>query len=116
MKIIHSDRKPFIIILVKRTISFFLGICILLLFLYGVGNSQGFIDSTQIKLLRGIIIAGFFLGVASVYAIFLNIWLTFYKKKPYVKDIAYYIIIGIFGFVIAGLATFILTIMGAFDL
>jgi len=116
MKIIRNDHKPLIIILVKRTISFFLGICILLLFLYGVGTRQSFMDSTQIKLLQGIITTGFFLGVASVYAIFLNIWFTFYKKILYVKSMGYYIIIGIFGFMIAGLGTFILTITGVFEI
>ena len=52
---------------------FFLVICLLILFLYAIGTIQGFIDSTQLFLLRLYVVSGIFLTLVSVYGTVLSV-------------------------------------------
>ena len=65
----YPPRKPnirFFPILVNRTVIFFFLMCLLVLFLYGVGTIQGFVDSTQLALLFVYVAMGIFLTIASI--------------------------------------------------
>lgn len=112
MKISRPEKKPIIAILVKQTVSFFLGMCVLTIFLYGVGTAQGFMDITQRMLLRLALREGLFLGVGSGYGIMVDCWLLFCGKFRYVSGIGVYMILGIFGIAVAALAAFILVVAG----
>ncbi|MDR1956792.1 MAG: hypothetical protein LBQ30_08070 [Treponema sp.] len=111
---IQPEQKPFIAILVKRAVLFFGGICLLSLFLYGIGTNQGFMERTQYMLLRITVMVGLFVGVGSLYGIIVDIWLLFYKKEQkkdrYISGMGGYLCLGGFGVAIAGLASFILVL------
>lgn len=111
MKIIRLRHKPVIALLIKRTVIFCFGLCVLSLFLYGVGTAQGFMDKTQFLLLRLIIVLGIFQGVGSVYGIICDIWL-FYKQRlgSYLGGIGAYTLAGLCGIGIAALADFIMVV------
>ncbi|MDR0722403.1 MAG: hypothetical protein LBF75_06360 [Treponema sp.] len=104
------EKKPIILILVKRTVLFFFGICLLSLFLYAIGTIQGFMERTQFMLLRITVMVGLFIGVGSMYGISLDLWLIFHKKFRYLSGMGGYFCLGIFGIIIAGLASFILVL------
>jgi hypothetical protein len=106
-------KKPFIAILVKRAILFFFFLCILVVYLYSIGTAQEFMDRTQLLLLRLSIILGLSLAVGSIYGIILNVWFSFrYKKYRFFGGVGLYIVLGIFGAVIATLAVFIMVMAG----
>jgi hypothetical protein len=113
MRISRPEKKTVIEILVKRTVIFFLGMCFLTIFLYGVGTAQGFMDITQLLILRLIIIFGLFLGVGSVYGIFLTLWLSRKGLKiRYIGGIGGYLFLGLFGILAALIAVFIVVTAG----
>ena len=111
------NNKPNIAILVKRTVSFFLAICILTFFLYWIGTDQGFMDTTQSTLLHLSVIFGLFLGVGSMYGVILDCILLIQgvnsarETRRYAGDIVAYIVIGSLGFAMAAVAAFILVVM-----
>ncbi|MDR3115776.1 MAG: hypothetical protein LBU25_09690 [Treponema sp.] len=106
----RSEHKPIILMLVKRTVLFFFGICLLSLFLYGIGTKQGFMERTQFMLLRITVMVGLFIGVGSMYGIGLDLWFVCHKEYRYLSGIGGYLCLGIFGIAIAGLASFILVL------
>ncbi|MDR1985758.1 MAG: hypothetical protein LBP88_02150 [Treponema sp.] len=107
---IPPEKKPILLMLVKRTVLFFFGSGLLSLFLYGIGTNQGFMERTQFMLLRITVMAGLFIGVGSMYGIGLDLWLIFRKKYRYLSGIGGYLCLGVFGIAIAGLASFILAL------
>ena len=66
-------KEKLIPILINRTAIFFFLMCLLTIFLYAAGTAQGFIDSTQLALLRLYLVLGVFLCTSSVFGIFLEI-------------------------------------------
>jgi hypothetical protein len=103
--------KPLIAMLVKRTVSFFFGICMLLVFLYGVGTAQEFMDITQLILLRLSAVFGLFLGVGSIYGIILSVSLGVHGSNlRYLGDVGGYVLMGALGVVVSVLAIFILVV------
>lgn len=112
MKITRPEKKPILVVLIKRTIAFFSGLCLLLLFLYGIGSQQEFTDITQLMLLRGAVTVGFFLGCAACYGIVFNCWMIFHGRFRYLGGIMSYIILGALGLGVAVLGTFILILTG----
>ncbi|MDR2392566.1 MAG: hypothetical protein LBD93_00170 [Treponema sp.] len=104
------EKKPIILMLVKRTMLFFFGICLLSLFLYGIGTNQGFKEQTQFMLLHITVMVGLFIGVGSMYGIGLDLWLMFHKKYRYLRGIGGYLCLGVFGIIIAALASFVLVL------
>ncbi|MDR2078976.1 MAG: hypothetical protein LBP74_04560 [Treponema sp.] len=70
-------------------------------------------DTTQYVTLRLAIVMGFSLAVGSIYGILLDLWFIFRRKKyRFLWGIGGYISMGVFGVVIAALATFIVVISG----
>ncbi|MDR2102241.1 MAG: hypothetical protein LBP43_06690 [Treponema sp.] len=83
------------------------------IFLYGIGTAQGFMDITQLMLLRLIIILGIFLGIGSVYGIILALWLIRRGLKfRYVGGIGGYLLLSLFGILTALIAAFIVVTAG----
>jgi hypothetical protein len=113
MRISRPERKTVIEILVKRTVIFFFWMCLFTIFLYGIGTAQGFMDITQLLILRLIIIFGLFLGVGSVYGIILTLWLTRKGLKiRYIGGIGAYLFLVFFGILTSLAAAFILVTAG----
>jgi hypothetical protein len=109
----RPEKKPIIVILVKRAVLFFFFLCALTAFLYGIGTAQEFMDRTQLMLLRLSVVFGLFLGVGSIYGIALNFWLGFHDRKArFFGEAGIYIVLGIFGAVVAILAAFIIVVAG----
>jgi hypothetical protein len=109
----RPEKKPFIAILVKRAILFFFLLCVVTAFLYGIGTAQEFMDSTQLMLLRLSVVLGLSLAVGSVYGIALNFWLAFNDRKyRFFTGAGIYILLGIFGALMATLAAFIIVAAG----
>jgi hypothetical protein len=105
--------KPIIAILVKRAILFVLFLCVLTMFLYGIGTVQEFMDRTQLMLLRLSVIFGLSLAVGSIYGIALNCWLVFHNRNyRFFTGAGLYIVFGLFGALIATLAAFIIVATG----
>jgi hypothetical protein len=113
MKISRSGKKPILAILVKRTALFFFVMCLLTVFIYGIGTVQEFMDITQLFLLRLSALLGIFLAVASFYGIILDFWLALYNRKfRYAGGAGAYMLLGIFGALIAGFSVFIAAAAG----
>ena len=68
-------------IIVNRTVLFLFVMCLLVLSLYTAGTIQGFMDSTQLSLLRLYEGMGIFLLVTALCGIALNIERSFKTKK-----------------------------------
>jgi hypothetical protein len=113
MRISRPEKKAVIAILVKRTVSFFFGMCLLTLFFYGIGTTQGFMDITQLLLLRLSIVWGLFLGVGSLYGIILTLWLARKGWKfLYVRGLGAYMLLSLFGILVAAAAALIIVTAG----
>ncbi|MDR2517898.1 MAG: hypothetical protein LBD13_00600 [Spirochaetaceae bacterium] len=110
MKITRPVKKPVLALLIKRTVSFFFALCLLIIFLYSIGTLRGFMDSTQMRLLRLGARAGLFLWVGAGYGAALDCYLLFQGKKYYIRSLISYIIVGAFGMAAALFSAFILVI------
>jgi hypothetical protein len=109
----HPEKKPILALLVKRTVFFFFIMCVLTVFLYGIGTVREFMDATQEILLRLAAVFGFLLAVGSVYGIGMDLWFILYKGKyRFFLGIGAYALLGIFGILVAAAATFIVVISG----
>ena len=98
-------------ILVNRVVIFFFLMCLFTLFLYIAGTVQGFIDSTQLFLLRLYVILGIFLSVTSVYGMVLSLArLLKHKKNRYLFRAGGYMLLAIFGVATVLAALFIITV------
>ncbi|MDR1302535.1 MAG: hypothetical protein LBK43_08725 [Treponema sp.] len=106
----RPERKPIILMLVQRTVLFFFGLCLLSLFLYGIGTNQGFMEKTQFMLLHITVMVGLFIGVGSLYGIGLDLWLVFRKKYRYISGLVGFLCLGSFGIIIAALGSFIMVL------
>ena len=110
MRIQKPKQRPLLVILIRRAVCFFLCICALAMLLYVVGNFQGFMDSTQAILLRISTAMGIFLVLCCIYGILLDVWMLFHKEFVYAGGIPLYLVLGVFGAVMAAVAQFILVI------
>ncbi|MCL2835028.1 MAG: hypothetical protein FWD78_17810 [Treponema sp.] len=98
-------------ILASRTMIFFFSMCVLTLFLYAAGTVQGFIDSTQLSLLKLYVILGIFLIVSAVYGMFVALGRFFkLKKRRYMLRAAIYLLFAIFGVITVLAVVFITTV------
>ena len=93
-------KEKLLYILVNRTVIFLFVMCLLTLSLYAAGTIQGFIDSTQLFLLKLYEGLGIFLMVTSFCGIVLDIERCFkVKKKRYLLRAGGYLLLVIFSIV-----------------
>ena len=94
----RNVKEKLLPILVNRTVLFFFFLCLLTLFLYVVGTVQGFIDSTQLSLLKLYAVLGIFLTAASVYGMAVDLG-RFVKAKKirYLLRAGGYLFLVVFG-------------------
>ena len=98
-------------VLVNRTAIFFFIMCLVTLFLYIVGTGQGFIDSTQLSLLRLYTVLGIFLTAASVYGVALDLErLVKLKRRRYLLRAGGYFFLILFGVATVLAVMFIITL------
>jgi len=100
-------------ILVNRTVLFFFLMCLLTLFLYLAGTSQGFIDSTQLNLLKLYSILGIFLTFTSASGVVVDLSrMARTKKAGYLFRAGGYLFLMVFGTVTVLAAIAIIAISG----
>ena len=100
-------------ILVSRTAIFFFIMCLLTLFLYAVGTVQGFIDTTQLALLRLYAILGTFLVSSSICGLILDFRRFLRAKRArYLVRAAGYFLLVLFGICTVLAVLFIVTLSG----
>ena len=113
MELFRFEKEKLLPILVNRTVIFFFLACLLTLFLYAAGTVQGFIDSTQLYLLRLYTVLGVFLTAVSILGTILNIGRFFrVKKARYLIRAGVYVFLVIFGIATVLLAVFIVALSG----
>jgi hypothetical protein len=113
MKAGEPKKKPFIVILVKRTSLFFFSLSALTVFLYAIGTAQEFMDSTQLLLLRILVILGLCLAMDSLYGAALNIWFFIQKRQfQFAGSSGLYLLSGVLGAAMAIAAAFIIVAAG----
>ena len=110
MKITRPMKKPVLALLIKRTVSFFFALCLMIIFLYCVGTLRGFMDSTQLRLLRMAARVGLFLWVGAGYGVALDCYLLSRGESRYIPSLISYIIVGAFGMAVALFSAFILVL------
>jgi hypothetical protein len=83
-------------------------------FLYEVGVFQGFMDPTQLMLLRVSVLAGLVLGILSLYGIIMGVWRLVIRGGGLrlLAGIGIYLLAGLFGVLSALAAIFIITLAG----
>jgi len=99
--------------MVKGGSLFFFFMSLFSAFLYGVGVYQGFMDPTQLMLLRISVFSGLVLGILSLYGVVMGIWFLLRGRGlRHLAGIALYLVAGIFGVLTAVAAIFIITLAG----
>jgi len=113
MNIPGNLRKKLLPILVNRSVTFLFVMCLLILFLYSIGTSQGFVDTTQFNLIRVYMVFSIFLITMSICGIILNvIRFSAQKKARYLLRAGVYLLLALFGTATVLAAMFIFTISG----
>jgi hypothetical protein len=109
----RSFKHKFFTILATRVVVFFFLMCLITLFLYTIGTNQGFMDSTQITLLKIAAVLGLMLLAASLYGLALDLFL-FFKNHwlRFLGGAGIYLVLGVFGFAAAAVALFIIAAAG----
>lgn len=98
----RPSRKPLIILLVKRAVLFLTVMCALVVFLYGIGNAQEFLDSTQVSLLGAASALGLLVAVGAAYGCALDVYAVFaLRSKRYLIGGGVYLIVALFGLAVA---------------
>jgi hypothetical protein len=100
----------FLAVTAARVTVFFLLMGMLTVFLYAVGTVQGFMDSTQLLLLRLVVFWGALLGVSSFYGLVLKI-VAFAggRELRSLGGVLVYLVLGIIGLAALTAALFIIT-------
>jgi hypothetical protein len=113
LKISRPAKKPLILLLVKRGVLFLGALCFLTGFLYALGTRQGFMDRTQILLLRLLAVLGVLLATGMVAGVITQaVFMVLYKKPVFLGDLAWFLFLGLTGLIAALGAAFILILAG----
>jgi hypothetical protein len=100
--------KPLVIMMMKRLALFALFMCLLTLFLYVIGTRQGFMDLTQLSLLRLASGLGIFLAALSLYGTVFEALMVFRRRQyRFLWGLGGYLLTGIFGAGITAFSSFI---------
>ncbi|AEF81964.1 hypothetical protein TREAZ_0350 [Leadbettera azotonutricia ZAS-9] len=106
-------KYQFLTILTCRVVIFFFSMCLITLFLYAIGTAQGFMDSTQLVLLRIAAVLGLLLLIGALYGFALD--LILYIRNRWLRFLGgggIYLVLGAFGFAAAAVAFFIIAAAG----
>ncbi len=113
MKFTRPRKKPLIALLVKRTVFFFFFFSLLIILLYVVGTIQEFMESTQLILLRILVIMSIFLSIGALYGSILDAGFLIVKhQKQFLLGIILYLLMIIFGVSISLISSFLLVLVG----
>jgi hypothetical protein len=114
MKFIRPDQRPLVGLLVKRGTLFLALICALAVFLYAVGTMQGFMDSTQLFLLRLASFCALFLIPLCILGAAMDIPAAFRRPAAlrYLGGAFAYILLGAASAALAAAVSFILILVG----
>jgi hypothetical protein len=100
----------FFAVITARVTAFFLLMGMLAIFLYLIGTVQGFMDSTQLLLLRLTVLTGALLAAASFYGLVLKLAVFFNNRELRgLAGVPVYLVSGIAGVAALSAALFILT-------
>lgn len=111
MKFADHLKGKFFTILFNRISIFFFLLCLLSVFLYFLGTYQGFMDTTQVLLLRMTFVFGILLAVSSVFGFFVDLSFLIRKKKiRYLFSILLYFTLAGIGGSVAISAFFIIVV------
>jgi hypothetical protein len=100
---------PLLIQLVKRTVMLLVALCMLSVFLYGLGTRIVFMDMTQLWLLRSISLLGLLMGIGASYGFLLDLGYMLFSRQPhFIWGALTYIAVSSFGIIAAGIANLIL--------
>jgi hypothetical protein len=111
VKTIRQLKGKFPSIIINRLAVFFFLICFLTGFLYVLGTIQGFMDDTQLFLLKITAVLGTLLALSSVLGFFIDLGFLLVKKKiRYLGTMFFYCFLGIFGGIIASASYFVMVI------
>jgi hypothetical protein len=106
----NMDENP-LPLLISRTVIFFSVMCLLTLSVYAAGVSQGFMDSTQLALLRLSTVLGIFLAVSSIFGIAVDLVRFFMYRNPrYFLGAGIYLLFVLFGIITLLIAMSIITL------
>ena len=98
-------------ILVSRAVIFIFFLCLLTLFIYAAGTFQGFVDTTQLSLLKLYAVLGIFLAATSSCATGVNIRRFFRRKKlRYLFRAGGFFLLAIFGIITVLAVMFIISV------
>ena len=101
-------------VIINRIIMFLFYVCILIVFLYMIGSTQGFLDSTQLFLLRFASLLGLLLSTGSVFGLVYAL-IQFVKKTQRVqllRSIIFYTLMMLAGIFLVLIVSFILAVTG----
>jgi hypothetical protein len=109
MRLEKPLKAKFFAVITARVTVFFLLMGILTGFLYAIGTAQGFMDSTQLLLLRLTVWWGALLAVSSFYGLILKI-IVFTRNKELrgLGGVPVYLVLGIIGIAGSCAALFII--------
>jgi hypothetical protein len=113
MKFSRPRKKPLIALLVKRTVFFFFFFSLMIIMLYIVGTFQEFMESTQLILLRFLVVMSIFLSIGALYGSILDAGFFIIKRqRQFLLGIIFYFLMIIFGVCISLIASFLLVLVG----
>jgi hypothetical protein len=113
VKIAGSDNTITGAALIKGIVFFLASLMVLVLFLYGIGIKQVFMDLTLLLLLRFVMILGILLAASALCGVFLQLWLAFHRKKyRFFGGACAYLVLALAGIGLALLGGFITVISG----
>jgi hypothetical protein len=105
--------KPLVLLLVRRGVFFLGTLCFLSGFLYALGTRQGFMDRTQILLLRLLAVLGMLLVTGTVFGIIVQVVFMILQKRPvFFGNLVWFLFFGLLGLIAALGAAFILILAG----
>jgi hypothetical protein len=105
--------KPLILLLVRRGVFFLGALCCLSGFLYALGTRQGFMDRTQMLLLRLLAVLGTLLITGTVFGIIVQVVFMILRKKPvFPGTLVWFLFFAFIGLIAALGAAFILILAG----
>jgi len=107
----QNFKEKLLLILVNRTVIFLFIMSLLTLFLHVIGTNQGFVDSTQLALLRFYSVLAIFLVTTSIFGIILNTMRYLSQKRlRYIFRAVSYFLLVIYGTITVLAVMFIFTL------